>query len=103
MPPSTEATLTPAPAFAIPPISATTFLDALAFTDTTGVEGAARILLRSAVAGLLNASDPSILYLYPEDLIITEVNAALALYDETVMRDLQATIELYNSLSCPLD
>jgi hypothetical protein len=37
-----------------------TLLDALNYTDGTGTPGAARVLLRAAVGGLLNATHPTI-------------------------------------------
>ncbi len=60
-----------------PDLASSTLLKALSFKGGPGVEGGAQILLRQAVAALLNASHPDIAYpLTPMD-VITRVNAAL--------------------------
>jgi hypothetical protein len=90
-----------------------TLLSALNFTGGAGTNGGARILLRAAVAGLLNAqasaNDPDCWdnngVPYPRSVasIIADVNAALASCDRTVMILLGGAIDADNNLGCPQD
>ena len=84
-------------------LSGDTLLEALRYKGGRGVLGAARILLRAAVAGILNYEylgyDGGV-FEYPMTLyeIIDEVNAALASGDRGIMLDLKDTLDDYNNL-----
>lgn len=80
-----------------------TLLEALNFKGGKGTEGAVRILLRQAVAGLLNQAfldnDPDMTY--PMDDLIYEVNNALNSGDRTTMLTLKDQLDSYNNLGIP--
>jgi hypothetical protein len=83
-----------------------TFLEALNFKGGSGVEGAARILLRATAAAFLNAAHEGVAYPYrrfalPGDLQ-SQVNAALASLDRDTMLTLAAQLDAANNLGCPL-
>ncbi len=86
-----------------PSLSAATLLQALAFGGGSGVSGAAEILLRAAVAALLNASHPSVDYPRTPAGVISDVNAALATQNRDTMLALAATLDADNNLGCPLN
>ena len=81
-----------------------TLLQALGFKGGKGVMGGAQILLRSAVAALLNAAHPEIDY-YMEDVgaLIAAVNAALATGDRATMLALYEELDMHNNDGCTLD
>ena len=68
-----------------------------------GVKGAQRILLRAAVAGLLNAQNVDIFYEIPTtDEVINEVNEALDTQDRGIILELADSLDDYNNQECPL-
>jgi uncharacterized repeat protein (TIGR01451 family) len=75
-----------------------TMLEALNFKGGPGVGGAQQILLRAAVAALLNAAHPEISYPLTEAEILAQVNAAIASGDRETMLELAAIIDGYNNL-----
>jgi hypothetical protein len=79
-----------------------TLLEALSFNGGNTVKGAAKILLRAAVAALLNAAHPDVDYPRTEAEIIADVNAALASGDRSTMLTLAAALDLDNNAGCPL-
>ena len=74
---------------------------ALSLGGSDGVEGAARILVRAAVAALLNATDPDIDYPLSASQVIAQVNSALASNDRSTMIDLAEELDTLNNLGCP--
>jgi hypothetical protein len=72
-------------------------LNALRYKGGNNDIGAARILLRSAVAALLNAVDPDINYPLAPSVIIQEVNDALT-QGRMGMLDLEQVLDGYNNL-----
>jgi hypothetical protein len=78
-------------------LSGNSFLTALQYNGGRNDIGAARILLRAAVAALLNAVDPDINYPVAPNAIINDVNYALA-HGRTAMLDLKDTLDGYNNL-----
>jgi hypothetical protein len=82
---------------------ATTLQAALDFGGGSGVAGAQRILLRAAVAGLLNAAHPDVNYTMSVSDLIDAVDAALASGDRDTMLALAASIDFDNNLGCPLN
>lgn len=72
-------------------------LDALKFGGGDDVIGMARILLRAAVAALLNDANGEIEYPYEGD-IIGDVNSALASLDRDTMEDLKDMFDEANNL-----
>ena len=75
---------------------------ALDFTGGPDVDGAARILLRNAVASVLNAAHPDVAYPMTAQQVQTAVNAALASLDRDAMLALEAELDELNNLGCPL-
>lgn len=84
-------------------IGNSTLLQALSFDGGSGLDGDARILLRQAVAALLNSAHPSINYPRSTASVITSVNSALASHDDDDMEDLEEDLEDDNNCGCPLD
>jgi hypothetical protein len=79
-----------------------TLLDALKFGGGRGATGAARLLLRAAVAALLNASHPDVNYALTPEQVISQVNAALASDSRSTMLVLAIQLSARNFNSCPL-
>jgi hypothetical protein len=80
-----------------------TMVEALDFSGGTGLEGAARNLLRAAVASLLNAAHPDIYYPRMPADVIAAVNAALSSADRGAMLNLATALDSDNNLGCPLN
>ena len=81
-----------------------TLLEALDFSGGSGKgnAGAAKILLRQAVAALLNASHPDIDFPMTEAEVLSEVNSALCSDDRDMMLELASTLSRLNDGECPL-
>jgi hypothetical protein len=75
-------------------------LTALAGGGGSGVTGGVKILLRAAVAGILNATDGDIDYPTSAADLIADVNAALASGDRATMLSLATDIDADNNLGC---
>ena len=80
-----------------------TLLQALSFQGGSSNTAAARILLRAAVAALLNSASPDVDYPLTTAQVIAEVNAALASNDRSTMLALASQLDSYNNLGCPLN
>jgi hypothetical protein len=80
-----------------------TLLAALNYQGTTGKTGAARSLLRAAVAALLASASPDLDYPLTNSQVINQVNAALASNNRNTMLRLAGQLDQYNNLSCPLN
>jgi hypothetical protein len=78
-----------------------TLLQALSFQGGTNTVGAARILLRAAVAALLNAAHPDVDYPRTVAEVIADVNAALASGNRATMLTLATALDTDNNLGCP--
>ena len=81
----------------------TTLLQALGLKGGKNLNGARQILLRAAVAALLNASHPDITYPMTQADVIAAVNAALASNNRTTMLTLAAQLDALNNGGCPLN
>jgi hypothetical protein len=79
-----------------------TLIQALEFNGGDGVDGGARILLRNAVASVLNAAHPQINYPLLETDVIGDVNGALASHNRDTMLALEGVLDGYNNLGSPL-
>ena len=77
-------------------------LEALGYPGGTNLLGAAQILLRAAVASLLNAAHPDVEFPWTEAEIIGEVNAALASKDRGTILALASELDAENNLGCDL-
>ena len=80
-----------------------TLIEGLELKGGKGVEGAAEILLRIAVASLLNAAHPDVGYTMSTAEVISSVNTALASNDRETMLALKDQLDFDNNLGCPLD
>ncbi len=84
-------------------IGGSTLLEALSFTGGEDLDGAARILLRAAVAALLNAAyEPPINYPLDETEITDQVHLALGFQDRDAILALAEQLDMYNNLGCPI-
>jgi hypothetical protein len=80
-----------------------TLREALSFKGGSGTTAAARILLRAAVAALLNSAHPDVDYPRTTAEVITDVNAALASNNRSTILALAAELDVDNNLGCPLN
>lgn len=79
-----------------------TLLDALNFHGGPRDKGAARILLRAAVAAVLNAAHPDVSYPRLKDDVIEDVDDALDSGDRATMIALAGALDIDNNQGCPL-
>lgn len=77
-------------------------LQALNFNGGSGVAGAERILLRAAVAALLNAADSDVDYSLYVNEVRNRVSAALASNNRARMLNLASNLDTRNNAGCPL-
>jgi hypothetical protein len=89
-------------ASAFPSLSSRTLLQTLQGGGGSGTLGAARILLRAAVAALLNSAHPNLDYPRTTAEVIAAVNAALASNNRTTMLTLATALDNNNQLGCNL-
>lgn len=89
------------PAYA--PLKNKTLLEALEFPGGDTLREKAQILLRAAVAALLNASHPDVNYTMPVGDVIDEVNAALESQNKDTIINLATALDNDNNLGCPID
>lgn len=86
-----------------PSLANATLLQALGFQGGPGVVGAQSILLRAAVAALLNSADSNISYPLTTAQVIAQVNAALASGNRGTILALASTLDADNNLGCPIN
>jgi hypothetical protein len=89
-------------ASAFPSLASQTLLQSLQGGGGPGTLGAAKILLRAAVAALLNAAHSGVDYPRTSAQIIADVNAALTSNDRDAMLALASALDRDNNLGCPL-
>jgi hypothetical protein len=80
-----------------------TLLAALDFEGGPTTADAAEVLLRQAVAAILNAASPEVDYPLSVAEIVAQVNAALASGDRATILSLAEELDTLNNLFCPLD
>lgn len=80
-----------------------TFLTALSFQGGPGVDGAKRILMKQAIASLLNATSTGVDFPLTSAQVIQQVTFALGTGDREVMLSLASTLDAYNNQGCPLN
>lgn len=85
-------------------LSGVTLIDALSFQGGPDLTGAAEILLRAAVAGILNGSDANVNYPTTDAKIIKHTNIALKSEDRDTILALATKIDGFNNGvgGCPL-
>lgn len=85
-------------------LGATSLAGALAFQGGSTLNGASQILLRAAVAGLLNSTSSGVAYPLTTAQIISSTNSALASGDRTTILNLATAIDNDNNGlgGCPL-
>ena len=83
-------------------LDSVTLQSALSFPGGPGTVGGARILLRAAVASLLNAAHPGVEFPWTAAQVISAVNTALASLDRATMLALASELDADNNLGCPL-
>ena len=82
-------------------LATSTLNDALSFGGGPQVVDKIRILLRNAVASLLNAAS-SLNYPLTVQQVKTQVDAAIASGDAATITALEQQLDIYNNLGCPL-
>lgn len=75
---------------------------ALSFGGGSGTLGGSKILLRAAVAALLNSASSGVDYPLTTAQVIAQVNAALATGDRDTILDLATDLDNKNNGGCPL-
>jgi hypothetical protein len=90
-------------ASAFPSLASKTLLQSLQGGGGPGTLGAATILLRAAVAALLNAAHTGVDYSRTSAAITSDVNAALTSGSRQTMLNLAAALDGDNNLGCPLN
>jgi hypothetical protein len=80
-----------------------TLVQALGGGGGSTIQGAKSILLRAAVAALLNAGSSGVSYQFTTAQIIAATNAALASNDRATILDLAAQLDAANNAGCPLN
>lgn len=93
------------------PFADRTLVQGLSLKGGPGVDGAKQILLRAAVAAVLNAAHETLEYPYRrndpgfngEPAIIPTVNSLLASGDRQAMLKFAADLDKANNLGCPLN
>ncbi len=83
-------------------LASSTLLEALKFKGGSTITEAKQILLRQAVAALLNAAHPDVDYPRTSTQLISAVNAALASDDRSTILELASALDADNNLGCPL-
>lgn len=90
-------------ASAFPSLASQSLLQSLQGGGGSGTLGGARILLRAAVAALLNAAHPDMDYPRTTAEILADVNAALTSNNRNTMLALASALDSDNNLGCPLN
>ncbi|HKV07845.1 MAG TPA: hypothetical protein VJ725_06900 [Thermoanaerobaculia bacterium] len=90
-------------ASAFPSLASQTLLQSLQGGGGPGTLGAAKILLRAAVAALLNAGHSGVDYPRTTAEILADVNAALTSNNRNTMLALATELDDDNNLGCPLN
>ena len=88
---------------AFPRLASATLLGALKFGGGPGAEGGAMILLRHAVAAVLNATHPRVAYSQSPSAVVRTVDDALRSGNRQRMLDTKDRLEAENEGECPLD
>jgi hypothetical protein len=86
-----------------PALGNSTLLQALDFLGGSDLQGAAEILLKQAVAAVLNAAHPGLAYPRTVGQVVADVNNALASGNRDTMLVLAAALDADNNLGCPLN
>jgi len=76
--------------------------EGLSFQGGNSVAEKAEILLRAAIAAVLNADNPNVSYAFSSAQIIADVNAALASQDISTILSLASDLDDENNAGCPL-
>jgi hypothetical protein len=84
-------------------LGSTSLLNALKFGGGSTLTAKKQILLRAAVASLLNAAHPGVDFDRTVAEVIAQVNAALASNNATTILDLATRLDRSNNAGCPLN
>lgn len=79
-----------------------TLLEALSYVGGSDVLGGAQLLLKQAVAALLNAGHPDVAYMYDETTLTTMVDGTLLSMKPHAMIEFADALEILNNLGCPI-
>ena len=77
-----------------------TLLTGLSFKGGDSLGGKVEILMRAAIAALLNSANPNVNYPLTSAQIISQVNAAIASGDANTILGLAGTLDGYNNAGC---
>ena len=78
-------------------------LEALSFQGGPSLEEKTQLLVKQAVAAILNADHDDVDYPRLQGNIISDVNDALASTDQGTILDLKDALDAHNNLGCPLN
>jgi hypothetical protein len=84
-------------------LGSSTLLEALSFGGGSSLDEKKQILLRAAVASLLNAAHPDVDFDLTAAQVIASVNAALASNDKDTILALATSLDNENNSGCPLN
>jgi hypothetical protein len=84
-------------------LGSTTLLAALDGGGGSTLDAKKAILIRAAVAAILNASNSDLSYAFDAGSVISQVNAALASNDADLIEGLKDTLDAANNAGCPLN
>lgn len=84
-------------------LGSSTLLEALNFGGGSSLAQKKQILLRAAVASLLNAAHPDVAFGMTPAQVIAAVNAALESNDATTILNLATSLDTDNNRGCPLN
>lgn len=87
----------------VPSLSSESLLTALQGGGGSTLAGAEKILLRAAMAAVLNSSNGGVNYPLTTAEIITMTNNALATHNRNQILTLAAELDALNNLGCPLN
>jgi uncharacterized membrane protein len=86
-----------------PNIASQTLLQALSFDGGPTLADAVKVLLRQAVAAILNAAHPNVDYPLTAAQIIANVNTAIATNNRSTILAVKDTLAGFNERGCPLN
>jgi hypothetical protein len=84
-------------------LGSTTLLAALGGGGGSTLDAKKAILIRAAVAAVLNAANSGVSYAFDSGSVISQVNTALASNDADLIEGLKDTLDAANNAGCPLN
>ncbi|MEA2564434.1 MAG: hypothetical protein QOH06_5938 [Acidobacteriota bacterium] len=86
-----------------PTLATSTLMQSLSFNGGSDVTSAAANMLKQATGSLLNSAHPGVDFPWSTAQLISDVNAALASKNSSVLLSLASDLDKANNLGCPLN